>query len=116
MITSIRLVQYSEHPVEGIIRYGFSNRDLLNEALLDAGASALRKDIDGDLQGSKRLALLGDTVLQEAVLEPWYSSGESTVMGLSKSYVNNPLHGHSVSCGSGQPGSPSSKVQETWQG
>jgi ribonuclease-3 len=68
----------TEHPVESIIQYRFSNRDVLNEALLAAGAPNLQKDIDGDVQGNKRLALLEHTVLEEAVLQPWYSSGEST--------------------------------------
>jgi ribonuclease-3 len=67
-----------KHPVESILKYQFLNRDLLNEALLAAGGSASSKDIHGDVQGNKRLALLGDSVLQEAVLEPWYSSNEST--------------------------------------
>ena len=66
------------HPVESILKYQFSNRDLLNEALLAAGAPTSSKNIHGDNQGNKRLALLGDAVLQEAVLEPWYSSNEST--------------------------------------
>jgi ribonuclease-3 len=66
------------HPVETIIQYRFSNLDLLNEALLAAGASESSKHIQGDIQGNKRLALVGDTVLQQAILEPWYSSEEST--------------------------------------
>jgi len=68
----------TEHPVESILKYQFSNRDLLNEALLAAGASTSSKDIYGGVQGNKRLALLGDSVLQEAILEPWYNSNEST--------------------------------------
>ena len=67
-----------KHPVEIILRYQFTNRNLLTKALLAAGASASNKDIHGDVQGNKRLALLGDSVLREAVLEPWYSSNEST--------------------------------------
>ncbi|KAF1948111.1 ribonuclease III [Byssothecium circinans] len=72
------------HPVETILEYQFSNPNLLNEALLAAGASVSSKDIHGDPQGNKRLALLGDSVLQEAILEPWYSSGESTEKGSNK--------------------------------
>lgn len=68
----------AEHPIETILQYHFSNSELLNEALLAAGAAASNKDIEGDVQGNKRLALLGDSVLQEAVLEPWYDSAEST--------------------------------------
>ena len=68
----------TEHPVESILGYQFTNRDLLTEALLAAGASASSKDIHGDVQGNKRLALLGDSVLRDAVLEPWCTSNEST--------------------------------------
>lgn len=68
----------AEHPVEIILQYHFSNSELLEEALLAAGAAASSKHIEGDVQGNKRLALLGDSVLQEAVLEPWYNSEEST--------------------------------------
>ena len=74
----VSIVKMAEHPVESILKYQFSNRDLLNEALLAAGASTSSKDIQGGVQGNKRLALLGDSVLQEAVLEPWYNSNEST--------------------------------------
>jgi ribonuclease-3 len=72
------IVKMTEHPVECILQYRFANRNLLNEALLAAGASASSKDIHGNEQGNKRLALLGDSVLQEIMLEPWYNSGEST--------------------------------------
>lgn len=68
----------TEHSVETILRYRFSNRGLLDEALLAAGAPVSSKDVQGGAQGSKRLALLGDSILQEAVLEPWYNSEEST--------------------------------------
>lgn len=64
--------------METILKYHFSNHELLEEALLAAGASVSSKDIQGDAKGNKRLALLGDSVLQEAVLEPWYNSKEST--------------------------------------
>jgi ribonuclease-3 len=72
------MVIMTEHPVEDILQYQFINCDLLSEALLAAGASVSNKGIQGNAKGNKRLALLGDSVLQEAVLEPWYSSGEST--------------------------------------
>ncbi|KAH8727339.1 ribonuclease III domain-containing protein [Phaeosphaeriaceae sp. PMI808] len=74
----------TEHPVKSILKYQFLNRDLLSEALLAAGASTSSKDIHGDVQGNKRLALLGDSVLREAVLEPWYSTNESTEEGSNK--------------------------------
>ncbi|EUC39445.1 hypothetical protein COCMIDRAFT_10509 [Bipolaris oryzae ATCC 44560] len=71
----------TERPIETILQYHFSNYELLEEALLAAGAAASSKDIEGDVQGNKRLALLGDSVIQEAVLEPWYNSEESTAEG-----------------------------------
>ncbi|RMZ69975.1 rnase iii [Pyrenophora seminiperda CCB06] len=71
----------TEHPVEAILQYHFSSSELLDEALLAAGAAASSKNIEGDVRGNKRLALLGDSVLQEAVLEPWYNSEESTDEG-----------------------------------
>ncbi|PVH69337.1 ribonuclease III [Cadophora sp. DSE1049] len=74
----------TEHPVESILQYRFSNRDLLNEALLAAGASASTKELYSDVQGNKRLALVGDSVLQVAILEPWYDSNESTEEGFNK--------------------------------
>ncbi|KAJ5031714.1 ribonuclease III domain-containing protein [Bipolaris maydis] len=74
-------VKMAERSVETILKYHFSNRELLEEALLAAGASVSSKNLQGDAKGNKRLALLGDSVLQEAVLEPWYNSKESTEEG-----------------------------------
>lgn len=68
----------AERSVETILKYHFSNRELLDEALLAAGAPVSSKNVHSDAKGNKRLALLGDSVLQEAVLEPWYNSEEST--------------------------------------
>jgi hypothetical protein len=47
----VSIVRMLEHPVESILEYRFSSRDLLNEALLATGASTLSKDIHGDVQG-----------------------------------------------------------------
>jgi ribonuclease-3 len=68
----------AEHPVESILHYQFSDHNLLDEALLSAGASVSSKYIEGPSCGNKRLALLGDSVLREAILEPWYRSNETT--------------------------------------
>ncbi|KAF5852415.1 hypothetical protein GGP41_007879 [Bipolaris sorokiniana] len=68
----------AKRSVEVILKYRFSNRKLLDKALLPAGAPASNKHIQGEAEGNKRLALLGDSVLQEAVLGPWYNSKEST--------------------------------------
>jgi ribonuclease-3 len=64
------------HPIESILKYEISSPDLLTEALLPPRASKSSKDIRGDTQGNRRLALLGDSVLQQAILEPWYTSSD----------------------------------------
>ena len=46
--------------------------------MLTAGVLASSEDIHGYVQENKRPALIGDSVLREAVLGPWYSSKEST--------------------------------------
>lgn len=74
----VTILRMTDHPVEAILQYRFSNRDLLDEALLAAGASISDRNIQGNAQGNRRLALLGDSILRDAVLEPWYHSGEST--------------------------------------
>ena len=68
----------AQRSIEIILQYSFSNHQLLDEALLAAGAPASSKDIEGEVHGNKRLALLGDSVLKEVILEPWYSSEKST--------------------------------------
>jgi len=75
---SLIIVKMAERSIETILQYRFSNHELLDEALLAAGAPASSKEIEGEVQGNKRLALLGDSILQVAVLEPWYSSEKST--------------------------------------
>ncbi|EMD67299.1 hypothetical protein GGP41_007213 [Bipolaris sorokiniana] len=71
----------AQRSIEIILQYSFSNHQLLDEALLAAGAPASSKDIEGEVHGNKRLALLGDSVLKEVILEPWYSSEKSTEEG-----------------------------------
>ncbi|KAF2278992.1 ribonuclease III [Westerdykella ornata] len=72
------------HPVESILHYRFSNHDLLDEALLAAGTTVSRRDIQGNPQGNKRLALLGDSIIKEVILEHWYLSGETTEEGTNE--------------------------------
>lgn len=64
--------------VEKIIGYEFTNTELREEALLAAGASISDPAIDGDPRGNKRLALVGDAVLQLLILEKWYGQGTDT--------------------------------------
>lgn len=60
------------------IGYVFDSKDLLEEALLAAGASTSSKEIDGLKQGNKRRALVGDAVLRLVVLDEWYPSCTAT--------------------------------------
>jgi hypothetical protein len=58
--------------VERIIRYHFTNPQLLAEAFEAAGVSELHKG------GNKRLALVGDALIRLAILDGWFPSGAST--------------------------------------
>lgn len=64
--------------IEETIGYHFTNNSLKDEALLAAGASIASPSVDGDPRGNKRLALVGDAVLQLVVLQRWYKSGADT--------------------------------------
>lgn len=64
--------------IESVIGYHFVQPQLLDEALLAAGASVARKNTHGPSEGNKRLALVGDAALQLAILDGWYSDGTST--------------------------------------
>ncbi|KAL8731605.1 MAG: hypothetical protein Q9166_003293 [cf. Caloplaca sp. 2 TL-2023] len=59
--------------VQNIIGYRFNNLLLVWEALQAAGCVAQRQDFP---DGNKRLAVLGDIVLDLALAESWYASGE----------------------------------------
>ncbi|PSN58933.1 ribonuclease III [Corynespora cassiicola Philippines] len=61
--------------------YHFINSNLLDEAFIAAGASVSRTDIEGPVQGNKRLALVGDAVLRLCVLDEWYPEGADTETG-----------------------------------
>lgn len=64
--------------LEDHIKYSFHDIHLLEEAFVAAGAVESRADVDGDVLGNKRLALIGDAVLRLSVLEEWFPTGEST--------------------------------------
>ncbi|KAJ9634920.1 hypothetical protein H2199_008784 [Coniosporium tulheliwenetii] len=55
--------------IESVIGYHFVQPQLLDEALLAAGASVARKNTHGPSEGNKRLALVGDAALQLAILD-----------------------------------------------
>ncbi|KAL8910887.1 MAG: hypothetical protein Q9171_003842 [Xanthocarpia ochracea] len=63
--------------VEHIIGYVFKDRFLLWEALQAAGSSVLQAGNRTIPNGNKRLALLGDTILQLVLVEQWYAGGQA---------------------------------------
>lgn len=54
---------------ESLIGYQFHDRGLMEESLKESGPAAA---------GNKRLALLGDTVLELMLLRRWYCEGNTT--------------------------------------
>lgn len=64
--------------LENQLEYSFNDVHLLNEAFVAAGAVKSRPDVEGDVSGNKRLALIGDAVLRLSILEEWFPSGKST--------------------------------------
>ena len=60
--------------------YAFKDPSLPEEALLAAGASTCRKDIEGDPRGNKRLALIGDALIQLEIVDQWHTTGASPCM------------------------------------
>ena len=67
---------------QGILDYSFIDANLLWEALQEAGSSVLSIGGKRLLNGNKRLAVLGDIVLDLALAEDWYGGIEP--QGLSR--------------------------------
>lgn len=61
--------------VQNIIGYTFNDSDLVREAISAAG-SIVAAGTRRFPNGNKRLAILGDTVLQLALAEEWYDGTE----------------------------------------
>lgn len=55
--------------------YTFKDQSLPQEAILAAGASSQRKDVEGDPRGNKRLALIGDALLRLEIVDQWHATG-----------------------------------------
>lgn len=76
--------------------YAFKDPSLLEEALLAAGASTCRKNIEGDPRGNKRLALIGDALIQLEIVDQWHTTGVSPCMithvGTKSQYSPTPRH------------------------
>ena len=64
--------------IENTIKYRFSDRKLLDEATLAAGASVSGKDIAGNAHGNKPLALIGDALIRLDVAHRSYIQGVGT--------------------------------------
>ncbi|KAK6527409.1 hypothetical protein TWF694_004398 [Orbilia ellipsospora] len=60
--------------IQSLMEYKFNNDSLLTEALEAAGRANYTETISG-MDGNKRLALLGDALLQLVYLDRWYPSG-----------------------------------------
>ena len=79
LISAQEIVKMSYYQLlQNQLQYSFNNVDLLQQAFIAAGAAKQRPDVEGDVSGNKRLALIGDAVLRLSVLEEWFPSGEST--------------------------------------
>ncbi|KAH8753342.1 ribonuclease III domain-containing protein [Diaporthe sp. PMI_573] len=104
--------------LQNIIDYHFKNDKLLNEAILAAGASVSDVQVDGNKQGNKGLALIGDALIRLAIVDQGYADGARTgessdivkdrgsnmslerdahKLDLGKFVIKNPSQGKSVS-------------------
>ncbi len=63
--------------VENTIGYNFTDHLIVWEAMQAAGSGVFLVGNRRIPDGNKRLAVLGDTILQLALLEEWYSGGEA---------------------------------------
>lgn len=66
--------------VETLIQYKFKETELLWEALNTGPVASLGQLARPDGDGNKRLAVIGDSVLQLALAEDWYKGGTSRGM------------------------------------
>ncbi|RYO94142.1 hypothetical protein DL764_007892 [Monosporascus ibericus] len=60
------------------ISYYFKNEKLLDEAFLAAGASVSNVRVEGNEQGNKGLALIGDALIRLAIVDQGYVGGART--------------------------------------
>ncbi|RYP48289.1 hypothetical protein DL768_005799 [Monosporascus sp. mg162] len=63
------------------IGYSFKNDKLLDEALLAAGAPVSDAQVEGNEQGNKGLALIGDALIRLAIVDQGYVDGARTSSG-----------------------------------
>jgi ribonuclease-3 len=64
--------------VEATIGYQFTNRSLLEEALVTAGNEHPCNKTEVGKPANKRLALVGDAVLRLAIVDRWWEQGDTS--------------------------------------
>ncbi|KAK0736727.1 hypothetical protein B0T21DRAFT_288200, partial [Apiosordaria backusii] len=64
--------------VDDIIKYRFRSEKLRNKATLAAGAPVSDVNVDGNKQGNKDLALVGDALIRLAIVDQGYAEGART--------------------------------------
>jgi ribonuclease III len=67
----------NRHDLERKLSHIFSDPNLLWEALQAAGNGVIQIGDRKIEDGNKKMAMLGDTILQLAVLNEWFESGDS---------------------------------------
>jgi ribonuclease-3 len=68
----------STKALEDKIQYHFTNRALLQEALLTSGNDHQCNAVEVGKPANKRLALLGDAVLRLAIVDHWWEQGDTS--------------------------------------
>lgn len=92
---SVNFYEYTIEPEKNVIRpnhtfamdivkffevrtgYTFQDQSLPEEAILAAGASCQRKDVEGDPRGNKRLTLIRDALIRLKIVDQWHTTGVS---------------------------------------
>ena len=82
MATAVNIAAQLIAGLEAVISYHFTTPLLAWEALQAPGANAGPLALPTGLEGNKRLAILGDTILQLVLVEEWYRSGASKGMSV----------------------------------
>ena len=80
MATYLDIIKETQEAVETITGYYFVNSDWLWEALQAAGSDVTMIGSKSIPEGNKRLAVVGDTILNQALIDSWYVSYESRGM------------------------------------
>jgi hypothetical protein len=68
----------STNDLENEIQYYFTDKALLQEALLTSGNDHSCNAVEVGKPANKRLALVGDAVLRLAIVDHWWEQGDSS--------------------------------------